>query len=97
VVVADTVPHALPAQSVPLAAPTVQVTPPFAISFVTVAVNSCCAVTKRLAFVGPIETEMLWARTAGVKTDEIQAINSTAFNFRMFFSYLNFVGLRTSR
>jgi hypothetical protein len=49
-----------------------------------VAVNSCCAPTNRLALVGTIETEMLWAWTVVAKTDEIQAINNAAFTLHMF-------------
>jgi len=66
------------------------VTPLFTTSLATVAVNSCCAVTNRLAFVGTIETEMFWAWTVGAKTDEIQAINSTVFSLRMFLLLFEF-------
>jgi len=96
VLVADTVPHATPVQSVPPAGATVQVTPLFVTSFVTVAVNSCGPVTKRLARVGAIETEMFWAWTVKAQTDEIQASNR-AFSLHMILLLSDFVGLLTSK
>jgi hypothetical protein len=59
-----------------------------------VAVNSCCALTNRLAFVGAIETEMLWAWAVKAQTDEIHASNR-AFSLHMFPPL--FVGLVTSK
>jgi hypothetical protein len=83
VLVGETVPHAAPLQAVPFAPATVQVTPLFDASFVTVAVNSCGPVTNRRAVVGRIETETLWARAVNPKTDK-RNTNSTAFSARIF-------------
>jgi len=84
-------PHAASVQTVPPAAATAQVTPLFATSFVTVAVNSCGPATKRLARVGVIETEMFWAWTVKAQTDEIQASNR-AFSLHIFLLLSDFVG-----
>jgi hypothetical protein len=88
VLVGDAVPHPAPVQSVPLAGSTVQVTPLFAGSFVTAAVNACWAVTSRLAVVGAIETEIFWAWTVEAKINETQPINQK-FSLRIHLSYLN--------
>lgn len=54
-VVGLTVPHVAPVQPVPLS---VQVTPPLAGSFWTMAVNDCVLFTTTLADVGDTETEI---------------------------------------
>jgi uncharacterized membrane protein YadS len=88
--VASRVPQEAPLQTVPFAA-TVQTTPLFAASFVTVAVNSCWAVTKRVVPAGVTETEIFWACTIEAKSNETEAINKV-FSTRMFLILPHFFG-----